>query len=213
MLIIGVKTQMTRLYNKYKAVPVTVLDITENVVASKLQEGEKYYLLIGYGRKKHPTKAEMGIFKELGYVPQKVKKVEVDKETFDVVKIGPLQWETVEKLFKEGAVVDVSGVSKGKGFAGVIKRWGFSRQPKTHGQSDRERHGGAIGAQTPGRVLKGKKMAGRMGNKRVTVKNLSVVKLLQDKETGKGFIIVKGSVPGAPKGLVEIKLVANANEG
>jgi large subunit ribosomal protein L3 len=105
-------------------------------------------------------------------------------------------------VFTEGDRVDVVGTSKGRGFAGTIKRYNFKRQPKTHGQSDRERALGSIGAtSTPGRVFKGKKMPGRMGNARVTVQNLEVV--VVDPEND--LLAVKGSVPGARGGLVTIQ--------
>lgn len=106
------------------------------------------------------------------------------------------------ELFSAGQKVDVSGNSKGRGFAGVVKRHGFRGGPKTHGQSDRHRAPGSIGAgTTPGRVWKGQKMAGRMGGKRVTVQNLEVVEVIADKN----LILVKGSVPGARNTLLQIR--------
>ncbi|MBI4225521.1 50S ribosomal protein L3 [Candidatus Roizmanbacteria bacterium] len=105
-------------------------------------------------------------------------------------------------VFKKGDIVDISGRSKGKGFQGVVKRHGFAGGPRTHGQSDRERAPGAIGqTTTPGRVFKGKRMAGRMGGKRVTVKKLQVVEVKDD------GLVVKGLVPGARRGLLEIRKV------
>jgi large subunit ribosomal protein L3 len=105
-------------------------------------------------------------------------------------------------LFKEGDLVDISGVSKGKGFAGVVKRYHFAGGPKTHGQSDRHRAPGSIGATTsPGRVLKGTRMAGHMGNSRVTARNLEVRKA----DPERNLLLVKGTVPGARNGLLLIK--------
>ena len=105
-------------------------------------------------------------------------------------------------VFARGDIVDVVGTSKGKGFAGTIKRHNFRRQPKTHGQSDRERAPGSIGAtSTPGRVMKGTRMAGRMGNERVTIQNLEVVVVDADQD----LLAVKGSIPGANGGLVLIR--------
>jgi large subunit ribosomal protein L3 len=105
-------------------------------------------------------------------------------------------------IFEAGEYVDVTGTSKGRGFAGVVKRHGFSGGPKTHGQSDRHRAPGSIGAcTTPGRVFKGKRMAGRMGSDRVTVQNLEVV--LVDPE--RNLLAVRGAVPGAKNGLVVIQ--------
>jgi large subunit ribosomal protein L3 len=111
----------------------------------------------------------------------------------DRIKVG--------EVFVVGDKVNVSGTSKGKGFAGVVKRWGFAGGPRTHGQSDRERAPGSIGqTTTPGRVYKGKKMAGRMGHKRVTVKGLKVVEVNPEKN----LLVISGLVPGAKGSLVLI---------
>lgn len=105
-------------------------------------------------------------------------------------------------VFVEGDLVDIVGVSKGRGYAGTVKRHNFNRQPKTHGQSDRERAPGSVGqSATPGRTLKGTRMAGRMGNDRVTIKNLKVVVVDPDRN----LLAVRGSVPGAKGGIVIIK--------
>jgi large subunit ribosomal protein L3 len=105
-------------------------------------------------------------------------------------------------LFKEGDLVDISGVSKGKGFAGVVKRHHFAGGPKTHGQSDRHRAPGSIGSTTsPGRVLKGMRMAGHMGSSRVTARNLEVCKA----DPARNLLLIKGAVPGARNGLLLIK--------
>ena len=105
-------------------------------------------------------------------------------------------------IFKEGEKISVSGISKGKGFQGGVKRWGFSgKKPKSHGTKHEARTLGSIGAMTPARVLKGKKMPGRMGGKRMTVKNLKIVKVLPEKN----LIAIKGAIPGRKGTLVEIK--------
>ena len=105
-------------------------------------------------------------------------------------------------LFKEGDLVDISGVSKGKGFAGVVKRHHFAGGPKTHGQSDRHRAPGSIGSTTsPGRVLKGMRMAGHMGSSRVTARHLEVCKA----DPSRNLLLIKGAVPGARNGLLVIK--------
>lgn len=106
-------------------------------------------------------------------------------------------------LFKAGDIVDVTGSSKGRGFAGVVKRHGFRGGPKTHGQSDRHRAPGSVGSTTtPGRVLKGLRMAGRMGNQRVTVQNLAVLQV----DPERNLLLVRGSVPGPKDGLLVIKV-------
>lgn len=127
-----------------------------------------------------------------------------EKEGNGSLKMGDLV--NLSNIFKMGDLVDVTGISKGKGFAGVVKRWSFAGGPATHGQSDRERAPGSIGSTTtPGRVLKGKKMAGRMGGERVTVKNLEVVGL----EPEKNILEVRGAVPGNREGLLIIKKSKN----
>ena len=204
--ILAKKVAMTTIIDKYNAIPVTVLDVTNNVIVGKrIIDDDKKAVLVGFGKKKKPTKAEQGEYKELGYVPARVIQFTVADDVFDSVKIGDtLTVDLINKLIEQSSKkVDVTGISKGKGFAGVIKRWGFHRQPKTHGQSDRERHPGAIGAQTPGRVFKGKKMAGRMGGNKVTIKNLTIVDLIN--ENSNLYLVVKGAVPGSYKNLVVIK--------
>jgi len=110
------------------------------------------------------------------------------------------------EIFKEGELITVRGVSKGKGFAGVVKRHHFAGGPRTHGQSDRERAPGSIGSTTtPGRVLKGKRMAGHKGSERVTVKNLKILKI----DPEKNILYLQGSVPGVRKGKLE--LIKNEN--
>jgi len=105
----------------------------------------------------------------------------------------------VDEIFKVNDKVAVTGISKGKGFAGVVKRWGFAGGPRTRGQSDRERAPGSIGqTTTPGRVYKGKKMAGRMGNDRVTINGLEVIEVKPEEN----LLVVKGLVPGGKKGLL-----------
>jgi len=106
------------------------------------------------------------------------------------------------EIFKEGDVITVRGISKGKGFAGVVKRYNFAGGPRTHGQSDRERAPGSIGSTTtPGRVMKGKRMAGRKGRERVTIKNLKILQIDAEKNT----LYLKGAVPGVKKGILVLE--------
>ena len=131
---------------------------------------------------------------------------EVRLEKAADLKVGDIV--NLTDIFKKGDVIQVTGTSKGKGFAGVVKRWKFAGGPKTHGQSDRHRAPGSIGqGTTPGRVLKGKHMAGRMGNDRVTIKNLIVVDL--DRE--KNLLAISGALPGANGGLLIIKKLASGS--
>ncbi len=202
MIVLGQKKIMTQILNRYSLVPVTVVDITDAVVAGKVElpDGTKA-ILVGYGKKKQPNKPELGKFKELGYVPEKVVQVSVSSEEFDSYKIGDSLVDTIE--IDKGKKVKVTGTSKGKGFTGVVKRWGFGGGPKTHGQSDRHRAIGAIGSQTPGRVFKGKKMAGRSGNARVTIPNVEVVDKVV--EEGRTLLLLKGPTPGNYDSILMIR--------
>ena len=124
---------------------------------------------------------------------------EFETEDASEVQVGD---EIDAALFEPGEVVSVTGLSKGRGFAGGVKRYGFRGGPKTHGQSDRHRAPGSIGAgSTPGRVIKGLRMAGHMGNAQVTVRNLEVVST----DPGKNLVLVKGAVPGARNSLLTIR--------
>jgi large subunit ribosomal protein L3 len=150
---------------------------------------------LGFGHAKRLTKPEKGHLKRLEPVKHLVE--------FQVVGEAPAVGDqlTVE-LFAPGDRIDVTSTSKGRGFAGGVKRWGFAGGPKTHGQSDRHRAPGSIGSgTTPGKVYKGTKMAGHMGARRTTVRNLEIVQVLPERN----LILVAGSVPGAPDGLVRIK--------
>ncbi len=192
--ILGTKKLMTQVFMENgEVVPVTVIDLSDAILAKKTDS--KVY--IGIGKKKNTIKPEDGNFKELGFVPRKY--IEAESKIYENQKIGDKIDLSILSATKE---VDISGISKGKGFAGVVKRHGFKGGSKTHGQSDRRRAPGAIGAgTTPGRVLKGKKMAGRMGGKLVTTSNLKVIKL----DTKNRILLVKGAVPGTRNTVVIIK--------
>jgi large subunit ribosomal protein L3 len=149
-------------------------------------------------KEKHTTKAMQGHFAKANCPPKKVlsefRDFEHDVDLGDVVR--------VEDVFHEEERIDVVGVSKGKGFQGVVKRHGFSGVGMTtHGQSDRERHPGSIGASAdPSRVFKGMRMAGRTGGERTKIQNLRVVRILEDQNA----ILIEGSVPGPKNGYVEL---------
>lgn len=189
--IIGIKIGMTQVYQGNLAVPVTIVDVSDSKVSLKADGG--YEIAVG---KRKSNNAEQGKYKALGYVPQRkiwVTGGSTDLEIGDSLDLS---------MFEVGVTVDVSGISKGKGFQGVVRRWGFAGGPKTHGQSDKQRSPGSIGAGTdPGRVWKGKKMGGRMGGDRVTVRNKKIVAI---KDT---YILVSGSIPGKNGNAVELKLV------
>lgn len=191
MKLFGKKIEMTHVVENFVSMPVTAIDITENYVVSRSETKN----VIGWGKKKKTTKAEQGQFKEVGFVP--LKSMEVDAVPADAAVGQPIVVVEVPKK------VSLFGLSKGKGFAGVVKRYNFRGGPKTHGQSDRLRAPGSIGpGGHPGRVLKGTRMAGRMGSDKVTVKNLDVVRILDI--DNKKIMLVKGSVPGAKGTLVNV---------
>lgn len=173
-------------------IPVTEIAVLQNVVLQvKTLEKDNYQAIqLGVGFKKKPKNAYLGHAKKAGQDKAPLKIREVSHED-DAPAVG--EFIKVDAVFKPGDIVQVTGTSKGKGFAGVVKRHNFSGGPKTHGQSDRHRAPGSIGqGTTPGRVYKGKRMAGRMGSDTVTVRSLVVVDV--DAENNKLFI--SGLVPG-----------------
>lgn len=203
---------MSQAYDENRRTPVTIIKAGPCVVTKiNTNERDRYSSVqIGFGEKKvknitkpmqgHLNPSSPKASKGQGKYPRFLKEVKGSD-----VKIGDVIM--ASDLFSEGDTVNVSGVSKGKGFAGVVKRWSFAGGPKTHGQSDRWRAPGSIGqGTTPGRVRKGKKMAGRMGSDRIQVSNLKVLKV----DSEKNELWVNGPVPGSNKGLLEIKLVKTA---
>jgi large subunit ribosomal protein L3 len=157
---------------------------------------------IGFAIKKHITKAESGHLKKAG-LTNKLRFLRSFKVA-DLTDLAPGKEITGAEIFKEGDKIQVTGTSKGKGFAGVVKRHNFKGGPRTHGQSDRERSPGSIGqTTTPGRVYRGKRMAGRMGGDRVTVKGLTVVGF----DPATNILKIKGVIPGPSNGLVVLTKV------
>jgi len=201
--IIGRKIGMTQVFTEDgEMIPVTVIQAGPCYVTQvKTRETDGYEAIqLGFEQvdPKRLNKPELGHLQKRDLPPLRILR-EIRVENARQYEVG--QVVTVE-LFRPGEYVDVTGTSKGRGFAGVVKRWGFGGGPKTHGQSDRWRAPGSIGAGTfPGRVLPGTRMAGRMGNQKVTVRNLQVVRV--DPENN--LILVKGAVPGHKKGLVIIR--------
>ncbi len=203
--LFGKKVQQTQGFlENGSRIPVTVIAASGNVVmGSKTEEKDTYSAIkVGFGKTKKTTKALIGEMRKahLDYIPEAIYEVKLGDSS--PVEIGTML--KVEEIFKPGDIVDVTGMSKGKGFAGGVKRYNFRGGPKTHGQSDRHRAPGSIGSgTTPGRVYKGKRMAGNMGNDTVTIKNLIVIDL--DAVSGKLF--VKGLVPGILNGIVSVTKV------
>jgi len=192
--LLGTKQNMAVRFTKQGArVVVTNVMVEPNVVL-KIAEGNT---VIGLGQKKRIKKTDGFYVKSAGFMPRFIKEIKSDKA--DNIKSGD---KLTVSVFEPGDEVKVTGTTKGKGFAGGVKRWGFHGGPKTHGQSDRHRAPGSSGAgTTPGRVFKGKKMAGHMGNSKITVTGLEVI----DVDQGNNMLIVKGSVPGAKNGLLIIE--------
>ena len=191
--IIGKKIGMTQIFDATgKVIPVTVIEAGPcPVVQKKTVEVDGYEAVqVGFGEKKEKrsNKAEMGHFRKAGVSVRKVLK-ELRLADTSALNVGD---EIKCDVFAEGDRVDVTGTSKGKGYAGVIKRWGTHRLKETHGTGPVHRHPGSMGAcSTPSRVMKGKKLPGHMGAERVTVQNLDVVRI----DTERNLILVKGAVP------------------
>lgn len=197
--ILGKKIGMTQVFDRKGEVhPATVIEAGPcTVVQVKSPQSDGYSAVqLGFGAMKRVNEPMKGHFKGLGEF-RYLREFEVDDPSEYSVgqKVGP-------EIFSPGEFVHVTGVSKGKGFAGGVKRYGFRGGPRTHGQSDRLRAPGSIGPGTsPGRVVKGLRMAGHMGNEQVTVRNLRVL----ESDPARGLLIVEGSVPGAKNSLLRIR--------
>jgi large subunit ribosomal protein L3 len=201
--ILGRKVGMTQIFRQDgTVVPVTVIEAGPCYVTQvRTAERDGYRAVqLGFGsvKTKHLTKGQLGHLERAG-VPHLRYLREVRTRVDESYELGQ---EILVDAFEPGERVDVEGPSKGRGFAGVVKRWKFAGGPRTHGQSDRERAPGSIGAcATPGKVWKGQHMPGRMGGKRTTAQNLEVV--LVDPE--RNLLAVRGSVPGPKGNLVLVK--------
>ena len=200
--LLGEKIGMTQVFSKEgNCIPVTVLQVGKCVpILRRTQEKNGYdAVLLAYGarKSKHINKPEQGFYDKIKGEPAKVLAEFRDQDLVDEDLGKPLKVD----IFTEGEKVSVVGISKGKGFAGVFKRWGMGGAPASHGHHEIYRGGGSIGMHTyPGRVFKGKKMPGHMGAEKVFVKNLQIVRV--DPENN--VLLVKGSVPGASGGIVRI---------
>ena len=201
--IVGRKCGMTRVFDDNGvSTPVTVIEVSPNRITQvKTQENDGYQAIqITTGERKanRVTKPEAGHFKKAG-VEAGRGLWEFRTDSLDGFEAGG---EVKADIFEEGQIVDVTGTSKGKGFQGGIKRWNFSMQDATHGNSISHRSNGSIGQnQSPGKVFKGKKMSGHMGAERVTTQNLSVVKV----DAERNILLIKGAVPGATGGDVIVR--------
>lgn len=205
--VIGRKCGMTRVFTEEGvSVPVTVIEVTPNRVSQvKTDETDGYsavQVTIGERRASRVTQAQAGHFAKAG--------VQAGRGVGEFrAEAGDLQAgsEVTLEIFEAGQIVDVTGTSKGKGFAGAVKRWNFRTQDATHGNSLSHRAPGSIGQnQSPGKVFKGKKMAGHLGAERVTIQNLEIVRV----DAEKNLLLVKGAIPGAAGGDVIVRPAVKA---
>ena len=186
----------------------TVLQFEPNIFLRKLTSEKNGYeaVQVAFGKAKRLSKPELGVFKALDVQPHKhIREIPADGVRDDIKTGEEISIDT----FSAGQFVDVSGVTVGKGFAGCVKRHNFKTQDATHGNSLSHRAPGSIGqCQDPGRVFKGKKMPGHMGDKARTAKNIQIIHV----DTEKRLILVKGAVPGHKQGLITIRTAKNKNQ-
>ncbi len=201
--LLGRKLGMSQVWDENGFfVPVTLVDVSTNVVtAVKTEETDGYKAVqLGYGQidPTKVTKPLAGHFAKAGVTPRR-HLAEVRTENAEEYKPGQ---ELTAELFSEGTLVDVTGTTKGKGFAGTIKRWGFKSYRRTHGSHKNERRPGSVGAcGTPSRILKGQHMAGRMGHETNTVLSLTIV----SSDVENGILAIKGAIPGPKGGIVLVR--------
>ena len=209
--IVGRKCGMTRVFTEEGvSLPVSVIEVEPNRITQvKSEETDGYgavQVTVGSRRASRVTKSQAGHFSKAS--TEAGRGVwELRNEEGDAFEVGG---EISVAAFEAGQYVDVTGTSKGKGFAGGVKRWNFRTQDATHGNSLSHRAPGSIGqCQTPGRVFKGKKMAGHMGAERVTIQNLEIVRV----DAEKNLLLVKGAIPGAPGGDVIVRPAVKRQNG
>jgi large subunit ribosomal protein L3 len=200
--LIGRKLGMTQVFvGGEELIPVTVVEAGPcTVVQKKTQEADGYDAIqLGYGDVKphRVNQPKLGHFKKAGVAPARVLK-EIRVEDVDAYEVGQV---LTAELFKPGDRVDVTGVSRGKGYQGVIKRHGFGGGPGGHGSMFHRKPGAIGAAEAPGRIFKGKKLPGQMGNKRVTVQNLQVVEV----DLERNIIMLRGAVPGGKNGALVLR--------
>ena len=200
--IIGRKVGMTQIFDEIgNVIPVTVIEAGPCVVAQKKTSENDGYDAIQLGfmevKEKHMTKAEKGHFEKAGVAAKKHLK-EFRLDDCSAYNVGDV---VTADTFAAGDKVDVTGMTKGRGYTGAIKRWNLHKLQATHGVGPIHRQSGSMGVIDPARIFKNKKMAGQYGNEQVTVQNLNVVKI----DAEKNLIAVKGAIPGAKGGIVFIR--------
>lgn len=206
--ILGKKLGMTQIFDATGlVVPVTVVEAGPcAVIQKKTVEKDGYEAVkVAFKEKRENllNKPQLGEFKKAGVTPKRyVREFIIDGQ--ENLEVGS---EIKADVFEEGEMVDVSGTTKGRGYTGAIKRWNFRRHDMSHGNGPNHRHLGSVGAgTTPGRVYKGKKMAGHYGNENVTIQNLQVVKV----DVERNVLLIRGAVPGPKGGLLTIKTAVKA---
>ncbi|MCG6867540.1 MAG: 50S ribosomal protein L3 [Gammaproteobacteria bacterium] len=210
--LVGQKLGMTRVFTEDgESVPVTVLHVTPNRISQiKTEESDGYaalQLAAGSASASGVSKPQTGHFAKSGVEPVRtLREFRLDDGETEGLELGK---ELSVEIFTAGQKVDVTGLSKGKGYAGTIKRHNFRGQDNTHGNSVSHRVPGSVGqCQTPGRVFKGKKMSGHLGNVRTTTQNLEIVKV----DSERNLLLIKGAVPGSKSGIVAVTPAAKAGE-
>tara|TARA_B100000809_G_scaffold207305_1_gene209596 strand:- start:96 stop:734 length:639 start_codon:yes stop_codon:yes gene_type:complete len=203
--IVGTKQGMTRLFTEEgTSIPVTVVSVFPNIITQVKTDSSDGYnsvqVTFGSKKEKHLTKSELGHFNKFKTPPgEGLWELQIESKNLENLTPGS---EIGLDQFEIGQKIDITGTSKGKGFAGTVKRWNFQMQDATHGNSLSHRAPGSIGqCQTPGRVWKGKKMSGHMGFQRKTIQNLEVMGV----DIEKNILLVKGSVPGSNGSHVVVK--------
>ncbi len=203
--LIGKKVGMTQIFNEEgNVIPVTVIDTSSLEVVGKRTLAKDKYTAVIFGlvdaKEKHLTKAQAGSFKKAGAKPKRiVREFRVDEAELATFNVGDVV--KVDALFKKGELVDVTGITKGRGFQGVVKKWNFRGFGQTHGTHEYRKHPGAIGQRkTPGRVYPNKKLPGHYGVDQVTTQNLEIAALHPEQN----LILVKGGVAGPNNGLVTV---------
>ena len=200
--IIGRKVGMTQIFDEIgNVIPVTVIEAGPCVVAQKKTSENDGYDAIQLGfmevKEKHMTKAEKGHFEKAG-VPAKTHLKEFRLDDCSAYNVGDV---VTADTFAAGDKVDVTGMTKGRGYTGAIKRWNLHKLQATHGVGPIHRQSGSMGVIDPARIFKNKKMAGQYGNEQVTVQNLKIVKI----DSEKNLIAIKGAIPGAKDGIVFVR--------
>jgi large subunit ribosomal protein L3 len=203
--ILGKKIGTTQIFtDKGEVVRVTVVQAGSVVVGKRTMEKDGYSALIlglGERKEKHTNKPLAGFYKKSGQTPKKIVR-ELRMTVEEVAKYEIGEKVGVDKVFQEGQFVDAQGKTRGRGFTGVVVRWGFAGFVSSHGTHEYFRHGGSIGTNmTPGRTLPGLKMPGHYGNETVTTQNLKIAKLMPEDDV----ILIEGAIPGGQNGIVVVR--------